>query len=156
MAVYVLWTNIKRASAETGAEVAAQASCDASRGAQQRLLASLDPASPRISPLEPEAAPTLSYSNTLPSRAAEHSLMEAKQRFWLGESDDGFRLAVEGFARYGAQVEAIWSRVELFLRRRRERAEREVALASAAPHPHRGRNGSKYTGNLSKRMRSDD
>ena len=154
--VYVLWTNIKRASAETGAEVAAQASCDASRGAQQRLLASLDPASPRISPLEPEAAPTLSYSNTLPSRAAEHSLMEAKQRFWLGESDDGFRLAVEGFARYGAQVEAIWSRVELFLRRRRERAEREVALASAAPHPHRGRNGSKYTGNLSKRMRSDD
>jgi hypothetical protein len=125
--VYVLWTNVWPADAAAGN--APPLSRESSAAAQRRLLAALDPASPRISPLEPDAADE-AFSH---DGRSHHSALEEKQRFWLGESEEGFRLAVEGFTRYGNQVEAIWTRVEAFLRRRRERAEREMVTRSSIP-----------------------
>lgn len=126
--VYVLWTNLwPGTDGNSSVNGKARGAGDvraASQAAQQRLLASLSPASPLVSPSADAAA------DEPLTGAVDNSTRAAKQRFWLGESEDGFQLAVEGFARYGDQVERIWRRVEEFLRRRRERAEREAAAAA--------------------------
>lgn len=110
--VYVLWTGVG-----VGGKAAARTA------ARRRLFDALCPSHPRLSPID-DAAPT--PASTAATAAAAASLLQEKQKFWLGESDEGFRLAVEGFEQYRHLMEPLWRRVEVFLRGRRERAEREM------------------------------
>ncbi|KPI84868.1 hypothetical protein ABL78_6073 [Leptomonas seymouri] len=154
--VYVLWTDVWSKAVDSAGASPSRVTKESSKEAQRRLLESLDATSPRISPFEPDNASCESSAEA--SRCALHTptTLEEKQRFWLGESDEGFRLAVEGFARYGAIMEAIWSRVEAFLRRRRERAEREMT-SSTTQHTNReaSRGRVRHAVGAGKRMRSD-
>lgn len=140
--LYVLWTNIwSHTAGSEGASVAGAVKA-AAQDAQRRLLDALDPASPRVSPFDAEATHDVATTAKQPPR----SVLVEKQRFWLGESEEGFRLAVEGFERYGAQAEAHWTRVAEFLRRRRERAEREMRTGGSTSYTPRtkapgGQNG---------------
>ncbi|KPA74155.1 putative mitochondrial hypothetical protein [Leptomonas pyrrhocoris] len=153
--LYVLWTDVwSPTAASTGTPFGPTK--ESSREAQRRLLESLDSASPRVSPFEQNNAPSDAHTGAPRSTSCTRNTLEEKQRFWLGESDEGFRLAVEGFARYGALAEAIWSRVEAFLRRRRERAEREMTTRTTQ-HSGREVNGRRGRSTLGagKRMRGD-
>jgi len=116
--VYVLWTGVCVGGNDTRRAMA-----------QQRLFDALSPTHPLISPYG-VAAPCPPAS--CPSSVA---LLHAKQLFWLGESDDGFRLAMEGFERYRHLIEPIWGRIEAFLMSRRERAEREESTTSPSLSP---------------------
>lgn len=135
--VYVLWTHVQHAEPSDGNECAG---AETRRAAQACLIESLHATTPRVSPLSCHAASAPSVEGP--------ALLEAKQRLWLGESEEGFQLAVEGFERYGHLVEAVWGRVEVFLRQRRERAEREMGSRSL-------RKGSGGRDAGKKRMRSD-
>ncbi|AIN99323.1 hypothetical protein LPMP_262110 [Leishmania panamensis] len=115
--IYVLWTGVRptrNGQADSGEvrEIPDAQTC---------LLEALSTTSPRVFPL---CSTSLPPSTTSPGNS--RSLLHEKQRLWLGESDEGFKLAVDGFQRYGHLVEAVWERMEAFLRQRRERAEREV------------------------------
>ncbi|GET89578.1 hypothetical protein, conserved [Leishmania tarentolae] len=115
--VYLLWTHVRRPRKDSSDSVEARTMQDA----QTCLLEALSSTSPRISPLCRTSSSTSPIAATDDSRA----LLCEKQRLWLGESDEGFELAVEGFQRYGHLVEAVWERMTAFLRQRRERAERD-------------------------------
>ncbi|CAG9576540.1 conserved hypothetical protein [Leishmania major strain Friedlin] len=141
--VYLLWTGVRppRKDLSDGAEARAL------QDAQTCLLEALSTTSPRIFPLCRTTSSTPSITATGDSRA----LLREKQRLWLGESDEGFELAVDGFQRYGHLVEVVWGKMEAFLRQRRERAEREVH--SGGGDPRRNRRAAPTAG--LKRMRSD-
>ncbi|AYU79815.1 hypothetical protein, conserved [Leishmania donovani] len=141
--VYLLWTGVRppRKDPSDGAEARAM------QDAQTCLLEALSTTSPRIFPLCRTTSSTPYITATGDSRA----LLREKQRLWLGESDEGFELAVDGFQRYGHLVEGVWGRMEAFLRQRRERAERE--MHSGGGDPRRDRRAVSTAG--LKRMRSD-
>ncbi|CBZ28037.1 conserved hypothetical protein [Leishmania mexicana MHOM/GT/2001/U1103] len=141
--VYLLWTDVRPPRKDPSDAVEAQSMPDA----QTCLLEALSTTSPRIFPLRYTTSPTPFITATGDSRA----LLREKQRLWLGESDEGFELAVNGFQRYGHLVEVVWGRMEAFLRQRRERAEREVH--SGGGDPRRDRRAASTAG--LKRMRSD-
>ncbi|KAG5499664.1 hypothetical protein JIQ42_05140 [Leishmania sp. Namibia] len=121
--VYVLWTDVRtpRRDPSDGAEAQGM------QNAQACLLEALSTTSPRISPL----CRTAPLPPSITAAGNRRALLREKQRLWLGESDEGFELAVVGFQRYGHLVEAVWRRMEAFLRQRRERAEREVRNGSS-------------------------
>ncbi|PWU94943.1 hypothetical protein C4B63_24g231 [Trypanosoma cruzi] len=58
------------------------------------------------------------------------ALMTQESRdFWLGETEEGLRLAKTGFAQHRKGLEAVWEKTTSFLRRRRLQAERARAAS---------------------------
>lgn len=131
--VYVLWEGVRATGRERE---------------KQRLLDALNINSPVLSPVR-------GTSSTNETAVHEHAqqrqlqplcenqpwptsqaLRAAKQKLWLGESDEGFALAQAGFAQYRHDIEAIWTKTRGFLRSRRLRAER---MMSAPPREGKGR-----------------
>lgn len=93
----------------------------AQQGHITRLLEALSPTSDVVNPLTGEVRVFVSAE----------ARREAKERYWLGESDEGFEAAVEGFAHHRDSLEVVWDKAKDCLTWRRERAERQQA-------PHRG------------------
>ncbi|EKF29782.1 hypothetical protein MOQ_006418 [Trypanosoma cruzi marinkellei] len=56
-------------------------------------------------------------------------MTQESKDFWLGETEEGLRLAKSGFAQHRKDLEAVWEKMTSFLQRRRLQAERARAAS---------------------------
>lgn len=89
---------------------------------QMALLQAMDPSSPVVCPYFLSGSSVKANDPGSPLET-ESTLQQAKQNFWLGESEEGMAAATAGYTFFCREIERIWDRARVYLERRRHRAE---------------------------------
>lgn len=94
---------------------------------QAALLQAMDPTSSVVCPYflcEPSSTTTTTPVEN--AFATTSSLLQEKEKFWLGESEEGMNAAKAGYRFVQKEMSQIWDRMRRFLQRRRWKAENTV------------------------------